>query len=129
MADPPRPRIGRTAALAYRALGAAAFALAVAGVVLPGLPATPFLLLAVWAFGRGAPEWADRIERHRRFGPLLRNWRERGVVPLPAKVLAGVWMGGSFAVLWIAGAPPPALAAVALIGGAVLAFLVSRPSR
>jgi uncharacterized membrane protein YbaN (DUF454 family) len=129
MPDPNEPRVGPAAALAYRALGAVAFALGVAGVVLPGLPATPFLLLAVWSFGRGAPEWAARIERHRQFGPLLRNWRERGVVPFPAKVLAAVWMGASFLVLWASGAPPLALASVALIACAVLAFLFSRPSR
>jgi len=104
-------------------------ALAIAGVVLPGLPATPFLLLCVWAFGRGAPAWAARVEAHPQLGPPLRNWRERGVVPKRAKILAIASMAASLALLWHRGVATPVLLAATAVLAAVAAFLLSRPSR
>ncbi|MFD2236969.1 YbaN family protein [Aureimonas populi] len=116
-------------ALLYRALGCVALALAIAGVILPGLPATPFLLLAVWALRRGAPELARRVETHPRFEPTLRNWRERRVVPPRAKALAVASMALSFALLWLSGPGTPVLVLVGAILVCVGAYLVSRPSR
>lgn len=117
------------ARIAYRCFGFLALGLAIAGVVLPGLPATPFALLAVWAFGRGSPEWAARVERHPRLGPLIVNWRERGVVPRSAKILAVASMILSFALLWISGADLRVLALVGAILCATALFLLTRPSR
>ncbi|ALN74016.1 hypothetical protein M673_14915 [Aureimonas sp. AU20] len=103
-------------------------ALAIAGVVLPGLPATPFVLLAVWAFGRGSPEWAARVERDPRFGPILVNWRERRAVPRRAKALAVLSMSASFALLVYSGAPDLVLLGVGIILLCVATYLLTRPS-
>jgi len=54
--------------LAYIAIGAIATALAIAGAVLPGLPTTPFVLVALWAFSRSSQRLLDWLERI----PLLR---------------------------------------------------------
>lgn len=119
---------GPLARALYRGLGFVFLALAVAGVVLPGLPATPFALLAVWAFGRGSPEWAARVERDPRFGPLLVNWRERRAVPRKAKILAVSSMAASFLLLAAGGAPVLVLAGVGVVLLAVATYLVTRPS-
>lgn len=74
--------------LLWVALGWVFVGLAILGVVLPGLPTTPFLLLAAWAFHRGSRRWANWLEQHRLFGPLLRNWQQHRIIPRHAKVVA-----------------------------------------
>jgi uncharacterized membrane protein YbaN (DUF454 family) len=112
----------------YRLIGAVALALAMAGVILPGLPATPFALVAAWAFARGAPALAVRLESHRHLGPLLRNWRQRRAVPRSAKILAVSSMAVSFALLYARLDNPFLLAALAAVLLSVAIYLLSRPT-
>lgn len=104
------------------ALGLLALALGLAGLVLPLLPTTPFVLLAAACFARANPAWERRLLEHPRFGPGLRRWREHGAIARPAKRLAlgallvsgalGAWaLRGQGA--WAA-VPPLACAAVGL---------------
>ena len=63
-------------------LAALFFVLAVFGVVLPGLPTTPFLLLTSYFLVRSSPRLNSRLLRSRTFGPLLRDWnRHRAIRP------------------------------------------------
>jgi len=55
------------AALGILLVGAAAL-----GVILPGLPATIFLLGASWCFARSCPWLEERLMRHRFFAPYMR---------------------------------------------------------
>ncbi len=49
--------------------------LAVLGLVLPGLPTTPFLLLAVALFARSSPRLHSLLLNSRLLGPYLRDWQ------------------------------------------------------
>ena len=126
--DQPKRPLGRAEVLFFRGLGLACVALATAGVFLPLLPTVPFLLVAVWAFARGSPELRERLYASRRFGPLLRDWHERGAIPVRAKLLAVVGMGAGFGVvLWRSnGWIVPTIAGVIILGAG--AFVLSRPS-
>ncbi|MDO9336297.1 MAG: YbaN family protein [Caulobacter sp.] len=112
-----------------RALGVVMVALATAGVFLPLLPTTPFLLVALWAFTASAPEWAERLRRHPRYGPLLIAWEERQAIPTPAKVAAGSMMAASWTLLALTYHNIWVVAGVGLLLVAVFAYVVTRPSR
>ena len=56
------------------------FGLGVLGVLVPGIPATPFLLLTSYCLVRSWPQLNAMLLRSRLFGPLLLDWQvHRGV--------------------------------------------------
>jgi hypothetical protein len=64
----------------WNALGGASLVLGVAGIPLPLLPTTPFLLLSAFAFARGSPRLHAWLVHHPRFGPTIEAWeRERAI--------------------------------------------------
>ena len=75
--------------------GLTAFAVGTVGIALPLLPTVPFYLLAAFCFARSRPEWAERLHNHPRYGPPLREWRDRRTIGRKAKVAALVAMGVS----------------------------------
>ncbi len=46
------------------------------GILLPGLPTTPFLLLAAALFAKSSPALYDVLIRSRVFGPYIEEWRK-----------------------------------------------------
>ena len=111
------------------ALGWAFVALGFVGIFLPLLPTTPFVLLALWCFARSSKRFHDWLYNHPRLGPLARDWREHGVVPLRAKLLSVTMMALSLGYLIHAGVDWRLLAVIAAVLIMVATWLVSRPSR
>ena len=58
----------------YLLTGYTAVGLGVTGMFLPLMPTTCFLILAVWAFSRSAPEKAKKILTHPRYGQVISDW-------------------------------------------------------
>jgi uncharacterized membrane protein YbaN (DUF454 family) len=69
-------------------LGLAALALGTAGLVLPLLPTTPFMLLAAACFAKSSPRLHDWLISHRLFGPAIRDWRDYRAISPKAKRMA-----------------------------------------
>jgi len=113
--------------LVFRIVGLAATALAVAGLFVPLLPTTVFLIVAAWAFGRSSPTLEAWLRNHPRLGPLIADWEERGAVPRPAKAAAVAGMGASLLAMWLLGVQPWAMGAAAAVLAVVAAWLISRP--
>lgn len=100
-------------------VGLLAFGTGTIGIALPLLPTVPFYLLAAFCFARSRPEWADRLHAHPRYGPPLREWRDRRAISRKGKVGALVAMAASVVVTAIALGWPGVLipAAVMAISG------------
>lgn len=113
--------------LLWRALAALAVLLGLIGVVVPGLPTVPFLLLAAWAASRGWPALEARLLAHPRHGPTIRHWRERGAIPRRAKWLASAMMLLSAGVLWHTTLPLAARVGIPLFMLAVALWMWTRP--
>lgn len=112
----------------YLGIGHAALGLAAAGVVLPLLPTTPFLLVAAWAFAKGSPRLERWLYEHPRFGPFLTDWRDRRAIPRRAKAAAVTGMGGGWALLAF-GAERLAVPVVAgIVMAAVAVYILTRPT-
>ncbi|MBD3667823.1 MAG: YbaN family protein [Kangiella sp.] len=114
--------------LFYRALAIMATGLGMVGVVLPLLPTTPFLIVAVWAAGKSSPRLELWLLEHPQFGPLLKGWRERGAIPVFAKYLAGLMLTSSWLVLWLLNMKTEVLIFLAVFFSALLAYIISRPN-
>lgn len=85
-------RVGRKMCIAG---GSLCVGLALAGVFLPVLPTTPFLLLAAALYARSSPRRCVRLLRNRWLGGYLRDFRTRRAIPLRAKFLAVAMLWGS----------------------------------
>lgn len=114
--------------LFYRALAIMATGLGMVGVVLPLLPTTPFLIVAVWAAGKSSPRLELWLLEHPQFGPLLKGWRERGAIPVFAKYLAGLMLTSSWLVLWLLNMKTEVLIFLAVFFSALLTYIISRPN-
>lgn len=114
-------------------VGVLATALAIAGVILPGLPTTPFLLVALWAFARSSDQLYGVLERI----PMLRHglaeahrFERRRAIRLPIKIAALSMAWGSVAAaVYFGGAARPWLVAIVTLAAiAATAFMVWIPT-
>ncbi len=63
-------------------LGFLSVGLGTAGIFLPLLPTTPFMLLAGYLFARSSKRWHEWLLRHRHFGPYIYAFRNKsGLTP------------------------------------------------
>lgn len=74
--------------LIYYPLAFVFFLFGVLGVILPGIPATPFFLLMSYFLIRVSPKLHARAMRVPMIGKPLRDWEEKGGVRLGVKFLA-----------------------------------------
>jgi uncharacterized protein len=68
------------------------------GIILPGLPTTPFLLLAAYCFARSSEHFHGWLLNHRWFGSYVRNFEEGRGMTRRAKAATLLIMWLSFGV-------------------------------
>lgn len=72
----------------YLSIASVFFVLGFLGALLPGLPATPFLLLTSYFLVRSSPALNEKLLRSRFIGPILVDWQVHGGVTSAVKVKA-----------------------------------------
>ena len=87
----------RPVRVAWLAAGWLLFGVGVLGVVVPGLPTTGPMLLALACFNRGSTRLRDWLLAHPRFGPPLQRWNAERTIPRRAKLTALAMMTSSLA--------------------------------
>ncbi len=108
-------------------VGLTATGTGIAGIVLPLLPTTPFLLLAAFAFARSSPTLHDWLLQHPTLGRVIEDWRRYGAVSRSAKWAAFIVMAtGLLCSLWLS-VPAWVVLLQLAIFTAVGVFLITRP--
>lgn len=111
----------------YAGLGFVSLGLGIAGVILPMMPGTIFLILALGLFARSSPKMERWMLEHPKIGPPLDDWQKGTMRPrTKAVAIVTIWLaiGGSAVIvdqLWWR------WSAAALVLG-LTAYLATRPA-
>lgn len=85
---PKPPRARGVKRLAYIAVGLVCVTLAVSGALIPGVPTTPWVLLASYCFARSSERLDAWLRNAPVFGKLIADWEKYRGIRRPVKVLA-----------------------------------------
>ncbi|MDD4150144.1 MAG: YbaN family protein [Bacteroidales bacterium] len=78
----------------YIILGSLAVLLGVIGIIVPGLPTTPFLLLAAWFYVRSNKQLYDKLINNKFLGKYICQYQKNKAIPLATKIY-------SISVMWV----------------------------
>jgi uncharacterized membrane protein YbaN (DUF454 family) len=112
------------------AAGFVSLGLGIAGLFLPVLPTTVFLLIALWCFSRSSERLQRWLYDHPRLGRGLRQWHRHRVIPPKAKLAALGMIAGSFLItLYVCADSWEVPSLVGVILAFVAVFILRCPSR
>ena len=102
-------------------------ALALIGVLLPGIPTVPFLLLAAWFSAKSSERLHRWIYGHPYLGKLLIDWERQGEISRSTKVVAVLMLIASWVVMYYRSINVWVFAAATILFIIIGTFLISRP--
>lgn len=110
-------------------LGCTSLGLGFAGVFLPLVPTTPFILLSAFCFSRSSNRLHRWLLAHPAFGSLLLDWERDGAIRPRAKAWSILLMNGflGYAVFFREASLSAKVVLLSVMFG-VSAFILSRPS-
>jgi uncharacterized membrane protein YbaN (DUF454 family) len=140
MSKPSRPRQDFTAhvrkhrspsiRLALVLAGSVFVLVGLAGIFLPVLPTTPFLLLAAACYARASRRFYNALLNNRLFGPAIIEWQQHRAIDYRTKLTAIALMSLTLAVSIVFFVKDARLQSVlALLGLLLAAWLYRVPSR
>jgi uncharacterized protein len=124
-------RVARNPILRYVWLGLGLFftGLGFLGYILPGLPGTVFILIAVYFFARSSPRFYNWLLNNKMFGTLIRDWRAGKGLSLKAKLMAISVIALTISISVIAIEHQLVKVIVAFCGVGVSVYLWTRPTK
>ncbi len=99
------------------------------GYILPGLPGTVFILIAVYFFARSSPRFYNWLLNNKMFGELIRDWRAGKGLSLKAKITAISVIAITISISLFAIQNQLIKTIVALCGVGVSVYLWTRPTK
>lgn len=69
-------------------LGTLFVVIGIAGIFLPILPTTPFMLLAAACYAKSSRRFYNWLMNNKILGPIIREWRQYRAIPRRAKTIA-----------------------------------------
>lgn len=109
--------------LAWLSLGVACL-----GILLPGLPATEFVLLSVWAAGKGSPELQQWILRRPIIGQMYYDWQEHRSIALRYKIASSASMTLCLILLYFTVSHTPSVIYASIGMGLGAFYIWTRPT-
>ena len=96
------------------------------GIVVPGLPTTPLMILAAACFAKSSQKFYDWIINNRLFGHHVKNYREGKGIPKKSKpiILTTLWIFVLFAVLIAIPDSAPQISKISTLVLAVIGTIV-----
>lgn len=112
----------------FTILGSICVLLGAIGIVIPGLPTTPFLLLGAGCYVRGSNRLYNALLESPVFGKRVKSFREKGGLSVYEKLSAVIimWLMIGMSTLFFikSTAPKLAVGVVGIIGSFVMLFVV-----
>lgn len=78
--------------LFYQIIAVLSLMMAFVGIMVPGIPATEFILLCAWSSSKGSPRIHRFLHNNRFTGPALYNWNNGKVISKSNKILSSLSM-------------------------------------
>lgn len=104
-------------------VGVVSLLLGIAGILLPVLPTTPFVLASAWCFARSSPRLSAWLQQHPVFGGFITRWEEtRSISKLTRywALFCIALFGGSSLYFFVPAGWPFWLASLLLLAGAII---------
>ena len=76
----------------YQVISFLSLVMAFVGIMVPGIPATEFILLCAWSSSKGSPRIHRFLNNNRFTGPILYNWNNGKVISRSNKVISSISM-------------------------------------
>ncbi len=113
--------------LFWIALGAITLILAVVGLILPVMPTVPFVIISAYCFARGYPKVYDWMLANKYFGPIIKDWQERGAISRKTKWITTISLIAALILAYVLGLAPVWIIVEGIIFAAILVFVWTRP--
>ena len=98
----------------WRSVGLLFVGCAYIGAIVPGIPTTTFLVLALFCFTKSSPELHSWLYNHPKFGPYIQNWTNKRIYPTRAKYIMLTCCAASYTWLLYINMKPAGLISVGL---------------
>ncbi len=112
----------------YIVLGSLSVFLGIIGIVVPGLPTTPFMLLAAWFYIRSSDKLYNKLINNKFLGKYIYRYKENKAIPLSTKIysILVMWLMIAFSVGFFINSIPAKIVVVAtgIIGTIVMGFVI-----